>query len=122
MSWREWLGSRTFGQTVLLGIALALAIEAITCVLRFGFGLEAENETRWIARYLFQYRIHHGYFGALMLLATPALPRGGAWRNLVIVVGTGLLTSDILHHLAVLWPITGSPEFHIRYQMGILRM
>ena len=104
----------SLGQAVLLGLVAAVGIEAVTCLLRFGFGLHAERETVWIAQFTFGYRIHHFCLGVLMLIAAALVPSRG-WRNLLVVVGIGLVASDMIHHFAVLWPITGSPEFRFRY-------
>lgn len=98
------------------GLAFALLFEVFTCISRFGLGLESTNDTQFLAPYTLGYRIHHGYIGGLMLLAALGIP--GAWRNLLIVVGTGLVVSDLVHHFLVLWPVVGSPEFHIRYPSG----
>lgn len=101
--------------SVLWGLALAAAMEAVTILFRFGFGLQATRDTRWLRRLTFGLRIHHGYWGVLLLLAVPFM---GAWphlREAAIVLGLGLAVSDLVHHFAVLWPITGSPEFDLRY-------
>jgi hypothetical protein len=34
---------------------------------------------------------------------------------MLAVVAIGLVISDIIHHFLVLWPVTGSPEFDLRY-------
>jgi hypothetical protein len=98
----------------LLGLALALAIEGLTCLLRFGLGLQSTRETGWLAPFTCGYRIHHGYIGLVMLLVSPAV-RAPSWRKALMVIGLGLAVSDAIHHFAILWPLTGSPEFHIRY-------
>jgi hypothetical protein len=110
----SWLGSRGLGQSVLLGLALAAAIEGVTCLLRFGLGMQATRDTEWIARFTLGFRIHHGYFGILALAAAAALP-AGPWRNLLVSLGTGLVVSDLVHHFAILWMFKGSPEFHVKY-------
>ncbi len=108
------LDQRPVWQALLLGLALAALIEAVTCLFRFGLGLQSTRDTAWLARFTFGYRIHHGYIGALLLLGA-VLPGPGAWRNMLVAVGVGLVVSDLVHHFIVLWGVTGSPEFHIRY-------
>lgn len=101
--------------TVLLTAALTAAIELVTVILRFGLGLESQTDTAWMAPYTFGYRDHHGYWG-ILLLVIAALVRGRrALRNAFLVIGAALFLSDMIHHFLVLWPVTGSPEFYIRY-------
>ena len=38
-----------------------------------------------------------------------------AWTNVLVIAGVGLFVSDMVHHFLVLWPLTGTPEFHIKY-------
>jgi hypothetical protein len=40
--------------------------------------------------------------------------KGGFFR-LLLLLGVGLIVSDMTHHFAVLWPLTGDPQFHLRY-------
>lgn len=109
-----YLDQRPLWQAVVLGLLLAALIEGITCLMRFGLGLQSTRDTAWLARFTFGYRIHHGYIGALLLLGA-VLPGAGAWRNLLVAVGLGLVISDAVHHFIVLQATTGSSEFHIRY-------
>ena len=95
--------------------AVTLAIETFTVMLRFGFHLQAQAQTSWLAPLTFGFRIHHGYYGAVMLIAAALLGRRKALRNALIIVGAALFLSDMIHHFLVLWPVTGSPEFYIRY-------
>lgn len=110
----SWLESRTMMQTVLVGLAFAAAVEVITCVARFGLGLESTRDTSFLSRLTFGLRLHHGYLGALLLIVA-IFVRDPLWRRLLIVVGGGLVVSDLVHHFLILWPIVGSPEFHLRY-------
>lgn len=109
----EWLMGRTTAQALLLGLALAALIEAITCFLRFGLGLTAAENTSWMAGLTFGYRIHHGFYGVILLAASALVPKGGI-RNLLVVAGTGLLVSDAFHH-GLLRLLHGSAEFDLRY-------
>ncbi len=103
---------------VLWTVGLTVLFEAVTVVFRFGFKLEATRDTaRYVARWTRGVRIHHGYWGvplalagAVMLLATPV---GVAFW--LLVLGLALIKSDLIHHFLVLWPITGSHDFHLRY-------
>lgn len=96
------------------GLLAAAAMEAVTLVARFGLKLESTRDTASLARFTFGFRIHHGYIGLLLLLAFPWVPPGRArwWAG---VLGIGLLVSDLVHHFVVLWPLTGDPQFHIKY-------
>jgi hypothetical protein len=96
------------------GLVLAGIIELVTIFFRFGLGMESTRDTTWIAAWTFGLRIHHGYPGLLLLLIGAMLAPGGK-RNLALIIGTGLLVSDLAHHFLVLWPITGSPHFDLWY-------
>jgi len=110
----NWLSGMDGWTALLWGLALAALFEAITCVFRFALGMQSTMSTSFLAPFTFGYRIHHGYIGLVMLLPVFAIPAGGI-RNALIIVGTGLFVSDMVHHFLVLWPITGSPGFDIRY-------
>lgn len=115
---------------VLWTLGLTLLFELVTVLFRFGFRIEATRDTaKYVARWTRGIRIHHGYwgvplavFGLLMLGAAPVDPGGtgltfaglglGLW---LIVFGLALIKSDLIHHFLVLWPITGSHDFHLRY-------
>ena len=96
-------------------LALTVAIELVTCVLRFGFGLQAHVDAAFMASLTFGLRDHHGYFGLAMLVAAAFAWRKPAARNALLVLGSALFMSDMIHHFLVLWPLTGSPELHLRY-------
>ena len=98
-------------------LLLTLAIEAVTLVLRFGFALESTRDpASTIGVLTAGIRIHHGYCGALILLVAWGLSqqhtKAARWGY---VIGWALLLSDMIHHFAVLWPITGDPQFHLVY-------
>lgn len=113
--WKK-LGSLTMRQSIGRGIAFAFACELLTVILRFGFKLQSTRDTQFLSELTFGYRIHHGYAGVALLLITLVLSHS-ALRNLQIIIGLGLVISDAIHHLVVLWSITGSPEFDLRYAM-----
>lgn len=100
----------------LLGLVLGMAIEVLTACCRFGLGMQSTRDTEWMAALTFGLRLHHGYFGVILL--------GVAWmvwksrpgvRNLLAMIGVGLIGSDLVHHFVVLWLSTGSPEFDFVY-------
>lgn len=105
---------------VLWTVGLTLVFELVTVLFRFGFKLEATRDTQALARWTRGIRIHHGYWGVPLaiigagLLLTPAAPGVGVafW---MLVLGLALIKSDLIHHFLVLWPITGSHDFHLRY-------
>ena len=103
-----------------LAAVLAALIEGITCLLRFGLGLESTRDTAsTVGRLTFGIRIHHGYVGLLIVVAAVIVmrrrPGWSAWARLAIAVGIALVASDLIHHFLVLWPVTGSPQFHLVY-------
>ena len=111
---------------VLWTAGLTVLFELVTVLFRFGFKLEATRDTRAIARWTRGVRVHHGYwgvplalFGVLMLGATPvgsaATFAGLGLSMWLVVLGLALIKSDLIHHFLVLWPITGSHDFHLRY-------
>ena len=101
---------------ILIGSLIATTlIEAITLVV--SFGLEANvakaSDIGWFTAGI---RIHHGFFGILALLLALACRR---WRPVLvpwlIVLGIGLVASDLVHHFLVLWPLFGDPQFSFYY-------
>lgn len=94
---------------------LTLALEAVTVILRFGLHLESTSDTSFLARVTLGVRIHHGYIGIAMLAVCPFLPSGSVVRSRLVRIGAALALSDLVHHLLVLWPITGSPQFDLTY-------
>jgi hypothetical protein len=111
---RRWLGQCPLRAAALWGLVLAAVFEAVTCLFRFGLRLQATRDTCALARWTFGLRIHHAYPGMLLLLMALLIRKGG-WRRLLLLFGVGLVMSDLAHHFAVLWPLTGDPQFHIHY-------
>ncbi|MFG0285505.1 MAG: hypothetical protein ACF8R7_13895 [Phycisphaerales bacterium JB039] len=114
----NWLSTRSPGETVALGLGLALLLEALTLALRFGLGMRSATHTRWIGRRTRGLRVHHGYPGlaAAPLGAGLGLGLGpSALGTGLVIVGIGLLVSDLLHHFVVLRLATGAHEFDLRY-------
>ncbi|MFM7059078.1 MAG: hypothetical protein ACKO2P_19380 [Planctomycetota bacterium] len=94
-----------------------VVLELATLVLRFGFSLESTRDTAsTIGVMTAGLRVHHSYLGILLLPVAAWLPRRAGWceRKLSGVAG-GLVCSDLVHHFAVLWIITGSPQFDLFY-------
>ena len=92
-------------------------IEAVSIFLRFGLDIVASRDTQsTVAPLTGNLRIHHGYIGIVLLLLAwflfklyPKTARG------LGILGAALVLSDLIHHLLVLWPLTGSPELHFFY-------
>ena len=115
----EWVSSRSPRQALLWGLLLAVLIEAFTCVLRFGLGLQSAQDAPWVAYITFGYRVHHGFVGVALIAVAPMWPRP-AFRNVLIAVGVGLALSDLMHH-TLLWLLTGSAGFDLVYPSRSLR-
>jgi hypothetical protein len=94
-------------------LGLTVAFELLACLFHFGLGLHATRDTRWLRTLTFGLRIHHGYFG-LVLLALAFFCRG-SWRRWCVIIGLALVLSDLAHHFLVLWPITGHADFDLVY-------
>lgn len=93
---------------------LAVVIEVVTVITRFGFGMKASEDTAWMAPYTFGYRDHHMFY-IVPLVLIALVVKNRFWRNALIIIGIGCFVSDLVHHFLVLWPITGYHEFDIRY-------
>lgn len=114
----NWLGERTPGEVLALGLATALVMEALTLGLRFGCGLKSSHHTCWIGRCTGGVRIHHGYPGLAIVPVGLGLGLGAGTTALgaaVAIFGIGLLVSDLLHHFVALRLLTGDHEFDLRY-------
>ena len=101
-------------------LVLTVAVEAFTCVLRFGLKLESTRDTASVLSGLTcGLRIHHSYIGGVMMLIA-----SGLWERFaqlawwMLVTGLALFFSDMIHHFLVLWPIVGSPQFDLTYPAG----
>jgi hypothetical protein len=96
------------------GLILAIVLEAITVVLRFGFKLESTRDTTMIGTMTFGLRVHHGYIGLFLAPLAWCFPLG--LRHALWIIAIGLIFSDLAHHFIVLWYFTGSPQFDIFYR------
>ncbi|MGB0908593.1 MAG: hypothetical protein ACPGVT_13980 [Maricaulaceae bacterium] len=105
-------------KTALLSTAI---IEAVTLLFRFGLKMESTRDTGFMKVLTFGFRIHHGYVGVVILLLCLLLRKrllGKKMRKcftLLCGLAIGLIASDLIHHFLVLWPLTGDPQFHLRY-------
>lgn len=102
-------------------VVLTFLMEAFTVLMRFGYQLESTRDTRsLIGPLTFGIRIHHCYLGLVLLCFAAALVWGirKPLTRLALILGVcgaSLLFSDLVHHFLVLWPLTGSPQFDLRY-------
>ena len=95
-------------------LAWTIVFEALACLFHFGLGLETTRDTRGLRTLTFGLRIHHGYFG-LLLIAFAFFCRSRSWRRWCLIIGLALVLSDLVHHFLVLWPITGRSDFDLVY-------
>jgi len=95
-------------------LLLAISIEVVTVFGRFVFKIRTKEILIKIMHYFNWKKIihfHHGFVGLIILIV--AYIYG---LNFWVDVGIGVLISDAIHHFLVLWPIMGSPEFHVIYK------
>ena len=98
-------------------VIITILMELLTIILRFGFKLESSRDTAsTVGRLTFGLRIHHGYIGVLMVVvAWCYIEPNTPCYEWFMIVGISLSISDFIHHVCVLWPIVGNPEFHLIY-------
>ena len=94
---------------------LTFAVELLTVFLRFGLGLQSGTQGSRIGRLTRGLRIHHGYIGVALLAGAALFGPASVAGTALFFAGIALAFSDMIHHFLVLWPITGAPEFHLRY-------
>lgn len=100
-------------QILASGLLLAIVIETITVILRFGFALQSTRDTAALGAFTLGLRVHHGYIGLLLVPLAWCFPLG--LRHAVWIIAIGLIFSDLAHHFIVLWYFTGSPQFDFVY-------
>ena len=105
--------SLTLWKVLCHGLILAIVLEAITVVLRFGFKLESTRDTTMIGTMTFGLRVHHGYIGLFLVPLAWCFPLG--LRHALWIIAIGLIFSDLVHHFIVLWYFIGDPQFDIIY-------
>ena len=111
----QWLAGLSLSKVAMWAVLVGVAIEAVTLALRFGAGMQSTRDTGFLAYLFFDIRIHHGYVGLALLLIAALRPEPVGWRHLALIIGGALVLSDLVHHFCVLWPVTGSPQFHLVY-------
>jgi hypothetical protein len=95
---------------------LTALMEAVTLLCRFGFDIQATRDTAsTVGRIACGLRIHHGYIGLAAVAVGLFLWRRPALRHWLLITGSALVLSDLIHHFLVLWPLLGDPEFHLVY-------
>ena len=95
-------------------IILTIAIEFLTLFNRFFLKLSSKEIYIKIIKRLdlkFFVHVHHSIFG--LVLAIVSYYFGFV---LFFNFGVAMILSDAIHHVLVLWPILGHPEFHIVYR------
>jgi hypothetical protein len=95
-------------------LLLAISIEVLTVFVRFAFKIKTRDVLFKIMKRFGWKKIvhfHHGFVGIIILIVAYYLG-----LNFWVDVGLGVLISDAIHHFLVLWPIMGSPEFHVVYK------
>jgi hypothetical protein len=92
---RQWL-ARSATLTVIL--------EVLTCISRFGLGLQSTRDTAsTIGVLTCGIRIHHGYIGVVMLMfAVRWWHRSPVRARYVLLIAIALIASDLIHHFLVL--------------------
>ena len=99
---------------------LTFAAELVTVFLRFGLGLKAGTRASRLGRLTRGLRIHHGYVGVALLVGSTPFGPASAAGTALFFAGISLVLSDMIHHFLVLWPLTGTPEFHVRYPAPVI--
>ena len=94
---------------------LTFAVELLTVFFRFGLGLRSGARPSRIGRLTRGVRIHHGYIGVALLAGAALFGSASVAGTALFFAGIALAFSDMIHHFLVLWPLTGAPEFHLRY-------
>ncbi len=95
-------------------IITAVIIEIITIIGRFKFNISTkELWTSLMKHYNRRHWVHmHHVFLGLIIVAISLIVK----NNLALNLGIGIILSDAIHHFVVLWPLIGSPEFHVIYK------
>lgn len=112
---KDFISGLSTGEVTLLTLFLSVILESITAFWRFGLGVRADTATTFVKRLTFGIRVHHGYIGTLLLFAAWIVREPDYIYNCLLILGGSLAISDFIHHVLVLWPITGSPQFHLKY-------
>lgn len=101
---------------LLLGALIATVVFEVLTLLLGGSLCTEDTISGHIGWLTYGIRLHHGYFGILLLLMALLLrSRRALVTPWLMVVGFGLLFSDLLHHFLILWPTTGDPQFSLLF-------
>lgn len=95
-------------------ILLAISLELLTVFVRFKFKIKTKDVLIKIMKHFDLKKIvhfHHGFVGIIIFVIAYFYGLF-FWAD----IGFGILISDAIHHFLVLWPIMGSPEFHVLYR------
>ena len=93
---------------------LAISLELLTVFVRFKFKIKTKDVLIKIMKHFDLKKIvhfHHGFVGIIIFVIAYFYGLF-FWAD----IGFGILISDAIHHFLVLWPIMGSPEFHVLYR------
>tara|TARA_R110002072_G_scaffold257305_1_gene416054 strand:- start:336 stop:1010 length:675 start_codon:yes stop_codon:yes gene_type:complete len=115
VDYRAELGQFSVAGALHYGVFWGAIFEGLTIFSRFGLAFESQRDTAALATITGGLRIHHGYIGVLLCLLALALRKVPWRRSLALIAGVALLVSDLVHHFAVLWPITGTHQFFLVY-------
>lgn len=102
-------------QILIYSLIATAGFEAITLLIALAAGWEMASAANlgWLTGGI---RVHHGYFGILLLaLALVLRSRRAVMVPWLVVVGIGLLASDLLYHFLILWTVSGDPQFSFVY-------
>jgi len=100
--------------TIALIVIVTIFIELITLSARFSFKMSSKGTMiNFMKRYHLKFipHFHHGLLGILLIALFFVIG-----YKVFLVLGPSLILSDAFHHLFILWPIVGHPEFHLIYK------
>jgi hypothetical protein len=98
-------------------LCILIFIELVTIFGRFGLKIRSKDIfIKIMKRFKLKgmVHIHHGYFGALLMIISIYYPIIYNWP--IFSIGLAVFLSDVIHHLVVLNFIVGNPEFYIFYK------
>src|SRR5262245_35113562 len=109
--------SLTLRQVLIGSLLSTLGFLALLLLFRFGFASDSEVTPDaglgWLTGGV---RLHPAYLGIVLLaLALLLRSRRAVMVPWLVVFGAGLVLSDLIFHLLVLWPIFGDPELSLVY-------
>ena len=105
---------------ILWTAVMTLLMEGIMVLFRFGFGLTSSRTGGAVLSPLTGgIRIHHGFVGAILVIVALWLYRRRTnLARWILVLALALILSDLLHHFAVLLPVTGDSDFYFTYDIA----